>query len=396
MIYKGEFGTADVKIDLIDEPGQDRATIQQIYEFLNHEAFTNPVAIMPDCHKGNGAVIGFTMKMTDMVIPNVIGVDIGCGMLSLNIGDWKGDRSALNDQIRSNVPFGTSVHTGATHFDKTHLKEMNLLVNLFSYNWHKDHNSVIFKKPEVTHKWLEKKCEMIGMDYGRMLNSIGTLGGGNHFIELGVDENKNHWLTIHSGSRQFGLKIANYHQKIANSLHPTGKDRRGLAPLIDEYAFDYLVDMVIAQYYAELNRKMMWKMIMKEHPIIETVHSVHNFIDFNDWIIRKGAIRSYENELMVIPFNMEDGLIICKGKSNSEWNYSAPHGAGRVASRRWAKDNLSLEDAKESMREKDIFSSKIPHDEIKDAYKPASIIEDNISDTAEIVHRVKPILNCKE
>ena len=403
--YQGKYGQAKVFIDLIDEEDKDKATIQQIYEFLNHEAFTNPIAIMPDCHKGNGAVIGFTMELSNKVIPNVIGVDIGCGVLSVNLGNKFLDnlsREDLNNIIRTKVPFGTSVHPDTLPLNKNILKEINTLLNLLSYNYHKSFvpwGEKKFKAPIVTNKWLEKKCEQIGMDYGRMLNSLGTLGGGNHFIELGIDIDENYWMTFHSGSRQFGLKIANYHQKLANSFHPTGKDRRGLAYLQGKEMFDYLVDMVVAQYYAEVNRKFMMNQVLLYTPDFEiknSIQSVHNFIDFNDFIIRKGAIRSYENEFMVIPFNMEDGLIICEGKSNSEWNFSAPHGAGRVASRRWAKDNLSLDEAIQSMEDKDIYTSKIPHDEIKGAYKSSEMIKNNIKDTANILHFIKPVLNCKE
>jgi hypothetical protein len=161
--------------------------------------------------------------------------------------------------------------------------------------------------------------------------------------------------------------------------------------------FDYLVDMNIAQTYADFNRIFMLNRITWITDIFpfERISSVHNYIDFNDFIIRKGAISSYENSKMIIPFNMEDGILICEGKSNEEWNCSAPHGAGRVDSRRWAKDNLSLDDAKQRMKEKGIYSSKIPIDETKLAYKDPKIIEDAIEPTATIVNRLKPILSCK-
>jgi RNA-splicing ligase RtcB len=403
QVYRAKYGQAKVFIQLIDEPDKDKATIQQIYEFLNDPGFTNPIAIMPDCHKGNGAVIGFTMEMGDSVVPNVIGVDIGCGMLSLNMGpDFLKNisRSNLDDIIRTKIPFGTSVNDKSfKNINDQVKKEMSYLVNLLSYNFHKRYcgAETHYKVPEITDRWLENKCDEIGMDYGRMLKSVGTLGGGNHFVEVGIDESRDYWITFHSGSRQFGQKIAVYHQRIARSKNADGHSS-GLEPLFGEDMFNYLVDMVVAQYYAEHNRNVMAAVVMTElgKDQKQRVHSVHNFIDFNDWIMRKGAIRSYKNELSVIPFNMEDGLLICEGKSNAEWNCSAPHGAGRMGSRKWAKAALSLDDAKQSMADRDIYTSRIPADEIKAAYKPASIIEDNIEPTAKIVLRVKPVLNCKE
>ena len=409
MCYQAQYGKAKVWIRLIDEPDKDRATIQQIYEFLNDSTFTNPIAIMPDCHKGNGAVIGFTMEMTDKVIPNVIGVDIGCGMLSLNMGrDFLKNfsRPDLDDIIRTKIPFGTSVNQKAMNLSGRLQKEMTDRIQMFAYYYTMRTQRLMpdarsrYHVPVISDTWLEDKCEEINMDYARFLKSVGTLGGGNHFVELGIDENGNYWITFHSGSRQFGQKVAVYHQRIAKAKNSDGHGA-GMAPLDGQDMFNYLVDMIVAQMYAEHNRNVMAAVIMLElgkrkEDQKAVVHSVHNFIDFDDWIIRKGAIRSYVNERMVIPFNMEDGLLICEGKSNKEWNYSAPHGAGRLGSRKWAKSTLSLDDAKESMAKKDIYTSKVPHDEIKGAYKPASIIENSLEPTANILHKVKPVLNCKE
>ena len=259
--YEGKYGTAKVMIDDIDQ-----ATVSQIYEFLNHEAFTNPIAIMPDCHKGNGAVIGFTMEMGD------------------------------------------------------------------------------------------------------------------------------YWFTVHSGSRQFGMKICQYWQRKA------GKGQ--MAYLQGDDMFGYLTDMLFAQNYAELNRKSMAEKILSvcnisPPDVKQTIETNHNFIDFDDFIIRKGAIKSYIGDYMIIPFNMEDGILICSGRSNPEWNYSAPHGAGRVGSRTWAKKNLNLEEAKHRMETQKIFCSSLPTDELKGAYKDPKIIETAIEPTAGIVDRIKPVLSMK-
>jgi RNA-splicing ligase RtcB len=388
--YKGEYGEAKVMIDSVDQ-----ATVQQIYEFLNHPAFTNPIAVMPDTHKGMGAVIGFTMKMTDMIIPNVIGVDIGCGMLSMDMGpDLLDDisRADLDCLIRQAVPFGFKVSKDVI---PVHWKSANYGLNTMSYYLNKRYPETAKMPETVNLKWIEKKCDQVGMEYDRALKSLGTLGGGNHFIEVGHSENTgNYWITIHTGSRQMGLKIANYWQKIARNKNPYGQ----LSYLEGEDMFDYLMDMAFAQFYANQNRVLIAREIIKIVKIDPKnwIETVHNFVDTNDMIIRKGAIASYKGREMIVPFSMEDGLLICKGKSNSEWNYSAPHGAGRVDSRRWAKENLSIEEAESRMKDKDIYFSKLPLDETKLAYKDPKIIEDAIAPTADIIDRVKPVIAMKE
>ena len=391
LTYKGKYGEAKVMIDSVDS-----ATISQVYEFLNHEAFTNPIAVMPDCHKGNGAVIGFTMKMTDMIIPNVVGVDINCGMFSMNVGKnvlAEMSREDIDGNIRDHIPFGTSVHSN------------NILINDgFFDSVTAEHRKFVmkFNKQKGTHyspiefsmKFLEQTCEKVGMDFSRAIKSIGTLGGGNHFIELGKSQlTGDYWFTIHSGSRQFGLKICNYWQRQA------GKGQ--LAYLTGDDMFGYLTDMVFAQKYADLNRLHMAGYVLEAcrhewSDVKQNIQTSHNFIDFDDFIIRKGAIRSYSEEYMIIPFNMEDGILLCSGRSNPEWNFSAPHGAGRVGSRRWAKENLKIEDAKQRMEQNDIYCSKLPNDELKGAYKDPKIIEEAIEPTAIIIDRFKPVLAMKE
>lgn len=397
--YQGEYGKAKVMIDNIDP-----STAKQIYEFLNHEAFTNPIAIMPDTHAGAGAVIGFTMEMTDKVIPNVIGVDIGCGMLSaefppnfldsINIPD-------LNDKIRSVIPLGTDVHQDIRFNTQSHnpfWKEVNYATNLMSYYFHKRFpESGIGMPKKIDRKWLEKKCDEIGMDFDRAVRSCGSLGSGNHFAEVGVGEITKHpWITIHSGSRQFGYKICQYHQKIAKKIGTKWAGTQ-LAYLEGQEMFDYLIDMVVAQQYARENREIMQWLIHLQTGIepITQIDTIHNYIDFEDFIIRKGAISSYKKKPMIIPLNMEDGILLCMGKSNKEWNYSAPHGAGRLGSRRWAKDTLSLTDAEERMKDKGIYCSKMPIDETAGAYKDPKMIEDSLGPTADIIDKIKPILVIK-
>ena len=387
ILYKGKYGEATSMIDEM-EPN----TVEQIYGFLNHEAFTNHIAIMPDCHKGAGTVIGFTMPMTEKVIPNVVGVDIGCGMLSVNVGKRvfeKFTKQEIDDIIRQRLPFGKNVHTdtffSVENNNRFH-KELKEELRLFTMAYNRKFG-VVYDLPEYDFMDL---CYEIGMDYDRFCKSIGTLGGGNHFIEIGKSEKTgDYWITFHSGSRQFGLKVALYHQRKAG--------RGELAYLQGREAFDYLVDMVIAQKYANENRKVMCDVVVKalNLEVSETIVSVHNYIDFNDFIIRKGAITSYEGQKMILPWNMEDGITICEGKSNPEWNYSAPHGAGRLGSRSWAKSKFSSEVAQERMLKKGIFTSCVPVDEVKEAYKDPAIIEKYLGPTATIIDRLIPVLNLK-
>jgi len=431
---EGKYGKAKIMID-----GIDNETMSQIYEFLAHPAFTNPISIMPDCHYGKGAVIGFTMPITDKVIPNTIGVDIGCGVLTFNVGKDIFDitRKELDGHIRREIPFGYKVHEGklpSGDYDQKFWKEVNEEVRQFTLKFNKKFNTnyspVIFSK---TH--LEFCCDKIWKcNYNRVVKSIGTLGGGNHYIEVGKSENTgDYWITIHSGSRNLGKSIAEYWQKeakinidngikyhynmeVENVIKNTNKSdiRKELDALKEKYEdknvakgleylegkgmFGYLVDMIFAQKYAKKNREVMAQIIIDglNVDVKETIESVHNYIDFNDFIIRKGAISSYKDQKILVPFNQEDGMLICEGKSNKEWNYSAPHGAGRVASRSWAKKNLSKQDARKRMDKKGIYCSLLPLDETRDAYKKASIIEDAIGPTAKILDRIIPVLNLKD
>ena len=390
--YKGKYGTAKVMIDEIDQ-----ATVSQIYEFLNHEAFTNPVAIMPDCHKGNGAVIGFTMELNDKIIPNVVGVDINCGMLSFDIGKSilsELSRADIDIAIRQAIPFGTNVHKISPRIDDAFYQRASDKHRSFVTKYNNRMENVLYDPIVYDKKWFENKCDDLGMNFDRAFKSMGTLGGGNHFIEFGKSMlTGNYWFTVHSGSRQFGQKVCLYWQRKA------GKGQ--LAYLQGDDMFGYLSDMIFAQEYADWNRRQMAHRILNAcgmdwSDVQQSISTSHNFIDFDDFVIRKGAIRSYVGEYMIIPFNMEDGILICSGRSNPEWNYSAPHGAGRVGSRSWAKKNLNLIDAKNRMEKSDIYFSKLPNDELKGAYKDPKIIEEAIKPTAMIVDRIKPVLAMKD
>lgn len=436
----GRYTTAKVMIDDIEE-----ACMSQIVKFINNPAFTKPVAIMPDCHAGKGAVVGFTMPLTDKVIPNVIGVDIGCGMLTARLADHINEDHIVSNaeyidrKIRETVPFGNKIHSSP----KFNVERM--------FPWHAVQNGSdsleqLFgcgKVPKFDYDWFRMKCDQIGIHMRYACDSIGTLGGGNHFIEIGKDLNGKIWITIHSGSRNFGLKIANYWTKVAqnqdtysldlqmkaaveqikaNATTPELRQRIDrdikearfkiygretkisdeLAYLTNGAAVGYLSDMVFAQQYAQMNRRTMLNIILDKvfgfdtADVEEQIESVHNYIDFQDNIIRKGAIHAGINELMIIPFNMRDGILICAGKGNSEWNNSAPHGAGRVLARGNAKRTLSLDTFKEQMN--GIYSTSVCYDtldESPNAYKDAAVIEAAIEPTARVVNRIKPLINLK-
>jgi len=394
---KGKFTDATIMIDELEQE-----CFTQIEKMINHPAFTRKVVIMPDTHAGKGSVIGFTMPLTEFVIPNVIGVDIGCGMISANIGKNLVDHpDKMDRKIQSVVPMSTSIHSKKM-FDQFDYEYVNSIQSEFIKNF----NSTFGTKHivhEYNDKWLGNKIKQIGIDSHRFYQSLGTLGGGNHFIEIGKSE-EDYYLTIHSGSRHFGLKVAEYWQKIAinNSSEEINLKKvknRELACLIGDEMIDYLRDMIFAQYYAQLNRKNIYTLIVDRLKIQFDKHiieSIHNFIDFKDLIIRKGAIRSYSGEKMIIPFNMRDGILICEGKSNKDWNFSAPHGAGRLMSRSKAKQSIDFEKYKQSM--KGIFSSCVNKNTIDESpmvYKNPLTIEKLIQPTANVQVRIKPVLNIK-
>lgn len=432
----GKYTNAKIMIDDIEPQ-----CYSQILSFVNHPAFTNNIAIMPDTHAGKGSVIGFTMPLNPYrIIPNVVGVDISCGIVGMCFGfdaNFNLDDSgkyAFDTKIRELIPFGQTVHTKSViHFKNDFpWKELNQNAIEFIKNFYNKFK-IRIEPPNYDYDWFENKCKQIGVKVKYAIDSIGTLGGGNHFIEIGKSEKTGYWITIHSGSRNFGARICQYWQGIAekkiknikiNELQKEildikskysgidinieinkAKERLGLNDKVsgdllfleNEDAISYLIDMLFTQMYAEVNRNYMSYIlcnIINSRPI-KTIKTNHNFIDFEDFIIRKGAIKSYINEEMIIPFNMEDGILICTGKSNPEWNYSAPHGAGRLFSRSDAKKKLSLEDAKTSMENSGIFTTGIPLDEVKGAYKDSDVIKQAIEPTAVIIDKINPIHNLK-
>lgn len=383
----------------------EQEALEQINTLLEQEAFKNcKVRIMPDVHAGKGCVIGFTADLGNKVIPNIVGVDIGCGMLTVKLGNIDIDFDKLDKAIRKRVPSGRDVHEGRI---------------------------VRFKQLQNLHCYRQLK------DAKRLERSIGTLGGGNHFIEIDIDDDNNKYLIIHTGSRNLGKQVAEYYQNLAIELMQ-GKDKlyemqnklikeykeqgrrkeiqeaikelhrkynpnplnipKELCYLTGEYRQMYLDDMAICQEFASLNRMTIAESILDEMKwnTIGGFETIHNYIDLESNIVRKGAISAKDKEKVLIPINMRDGCIIGYGKGNEDWNCSAPHGAGRIMSRSKAKEIVSLEEFEKSMD--GIYTTSVNESTIDESpmvYKTMNEILENIKDTVDIYKIIKPVYNFK-
>ncbi len=363
---KGKYNEAIVFTDEIEETAK-----QQVYELCNQEFLKDSkIRMMPDLHAGKGCTIGTTMTITDRIVPNFVGVDLGCGMICIKLDVNKEDINFKNlDQvIRRNVPSGMNTRKKA-HINSTKIA-------------------------------YDKVIAPINQNRARV--SIGTLGGGNHFIELNEGNNGDIYLVIHSGSRNPGKIISDYYQKVAvdSLFHKKEKPEmtRDMAYVEGENMENYLHDVNIAQQYAALNRKTMAEVIMDSMgwKMISEFDTIHNYVDINNMILRKGAISAQDGEIVIIPMNMRDGSLICKGKGNPDWNFSGPHGAGRIMSRTQAKREVSIAEFEDTM--KDVWStsvSKSTIDESPFAYKKMKDIIRNIGETVEVLEIIKPIYNFK-
>ena len=378
---------------------------KEIDLLLEQEAFKkSKVRIMPDVHAGKGCVIGFTGALGNKVIPSIVGVDIGCGIFCANLGKIDIDLKKLDDFIKENIPSGMNVNKNkVADFDLTQL--------------------YCYKKLKY-HQWIE--------------NSVGSLGGGNHFIEIDIAPDKEKYLVIHSGSRNLGAQVANYYQDLANQIcnhdllnyqsqrdtvlktyKELGKEKEiqtTLKTLKKEFQKSknkipyeltylegkerdaYLHDMRLCQEFAVLNRFTIAKTIADYmgFDINNYFESVHNYISFEDNIVRKGAIRAQKGEQVIIPINMRDGCLLGLGKGNQDWNNSAPHGAGRVMSRAKAMQTVDLEDYKKTMQ--NVYTTSVTEgtkDEAPFVYKSLEEIKEHIIPTVEVTKIIKPIYNFK-
>ena len=393
---KGKVNTAICYANVIEEEA-----IEQIRRMCDYE-FTagSRIRIMPDVHAGAGCTIGTTMTVVDKAVPNIVGVDIGCGMYTVNLGKSTLDFEKL-DEAAHYIPSGMNVWEGRQ--ERFDLQEL--------------------------------RCYRGLRDTKRLERSLGTLGGGNHFIEVDEAADGTKYLVIHSGSRNLGKQVAELYQRLAIDLNK-GKEtylkqrdeiirtlkeqgRRkeiqtaleeiywdkkestmpeDLCFLYGEYLADYLYDVEICQRFARRNREKMAEILLERTGITggEAFHTIHNYIDTEEMILRKGAIAAHAGEKVLIPINMRDGSVLAVGKGNEEWNYSAPHGAGRIMSRRTAKEQLSLEEYRETM--KGVYTTSVNEstlDEAPMAYKSLEDIIDVIRDSVDIIDVMKPIYNFK-
>ncbi|MCL2219700.1 MAG: RtcB family protein [Chitinispirillia bacterium] len=360
------------------------------------------IRIMPDVHAGMGCTIGTTMTITNKVVPGMVGVDIGCGMETVELEEREIDFKRLDSTIHRRIPSGRSIR-----------RDCHALNNEIDL-------------PQM-------RCAQ-HVDISRARRSIGTLGGGNHFIEVDRADDGTLFLVIHSGSRHIGKETAEYYQdealrqlqgcsktqidEIIASLKEQGRETeiestierirgegtlpgdlpKDLAYASESLFNDYIHDMKIVQRFATLNRKAMVDIIITRLGLTrkDEFTTIHNYIDTDEMILRKGAVSAKRDEKLLIPINMRDGSLICKGLGNDDWNQSAPHGAGRIMSRGAAYKNLSLEEYKAEMA--GIFTtcvSRVTLDEAPMAYKTMDSIVKNIGETAEIIQRIKPVYNFK-
>lgn len=395
MIFQGKHNTAIVYTDIVDDSAKE-----QIQSMCDNPVFAGSrIRIMPDVHAGKGCTIGTTMTLTDKVVPNMAGVDIGCGMEVVKIAEKAVNFEKLDKFIYKNIPSGINIRNRAHEFaERVDLSQL--------------------------------RC-FRSVNYDRALKSVGTLGGGNHFIEVDRSENGDLYLVVHSGSRHLGVEVAeNYQAEAYRSLNGNGKEQ--IAEVIQRLKSegrtseiqrtiealkqarididpataycrgqmfdDYIHDMKIVQKFAKINRIAITQEILCGLGLVETDRftTIHNYIDTENMILRKGAVSAQKGERLIIPINMRDGALICTGRGNEDWNCSAPHGAGRILSRNQARARLTVEEFKEQM--KGIYTTSVNAqtlDESPMAYKSIEDIAGNILPTVTINERILPIYNYK-
>lgn len=392
----GKYNQAIIYTDVVDE-----ASIAQVQELCNQEFVDGQrIRLMPDIHAGAGCTIGTTMTIRDKIVPNLVGVDIGCGMAVAILKEQHIELEKLDKVIRQYVPAGFDIRIDKHRFaDNIELEDLRC-------------------------------AKHVNLD--RAAKSIGTLGGGNHFIEVDRDNSGTLYLVVHTGSRHLGVEIASYYQRLAyeqlnrssdaevqaviTRLKAEGKQKQIESEIkklkntkrtdipkhlayVEGQAFDnYIHDMRIAQNFASMNRHAIVDVIVKNmgFHVVDSFITIHNYIDLDNMILRKGAVSAQAGERLIIPINMRDGSLVCVGKGNPEWNYSAPHGAGRLMSRADAKQSFTVSEFKKEMS--GIFTTSVGRDTLDEcpmAYKPIESILDNIRETVDVQHIIRPIYNFK-
>ena len=441
---KGQY-CKDVKVftDNVEE-----TALSTIYRIADCVAFKDKqIRIMPDCHDGKGIVVGFSCPVnidTDSVNPEHVGCDIGC-TISATFFDKPIVEEKMKEfehKIRKEIPFGFSINEKSKIDWKRITKAVNVAMDRLCSLYPQFSEYAIHFNSEMD---LEKWCTRVRIDYGVFLKAIGSVGGGNHFLEYDANEGLGKYcVCVHCGSRKLGLAVFNYWNKIAKSMTVTQEEMKMLEAGVKEKNTDkskikeelkaaraeylshripgylsgknlmgYLVDVLIAQVYARLNHEVINEQIVEIYRKmsdggrpVDFITTTHNYIDYDfkalmgkpNMMIRKGSIRAYEGERVIIPFNMRDGISICEGKSNPDWNFTAPHGAGRIMSRSKAFENLDVEEFKKEMAEAGIYTTTADEktlDEAPGAYKPMSEIVELIEPTVDIKFFMKPKMNIK-
>lgn len=417
----------------------DHDTIKQLKNLINHPSVDH-VRIMPDCHIGPGCCVGFTSIISDKLVPNFIGGDIGCGILTYKLSeDMKTKKlEKLEARIRQAIPLGN----GKEYIHKEPIVEEKDLEELFR-DCSKEADSYVQNikrlqgidiseyKPEYSQKWLDQMSKKVNTNHYYDLQCLGTLGGGNHYIEINQDTEGFRYFTVHSGSRKLGRQICMYHQnnmddhtrfdwdtfndKVAVAKKTMKKKdlKKYRLELTEELKseqrpnylegtkmYDYVFDMIFAQKYAQLNRKLMLRsflyIVSEEYHPDNLVESIHNYLDFEKMVMRKGAISAKEGEKCIVSLNMRDGILICQGKGNPEWNYSAAHGLGRFMSRQDASHTIQLKDFIKSME--NVYSTSVCKETVDEspmAYKDVELIKNAITPTVDIIEQLIPIINVK-
>ena len=427
----------------------DSESLKQVKSMIRHEAIHN-ARVMPDCHKSMGCCVGFTSKIIDKIVPNFVGGDIGCGITTYPLSDFNESKLKQFDKfIRNIVPFNfQSVLYGKptdylsdTFFDDAldriyHLSniEVSEFIKLYKEELCVDISEL---KPIYDKEWFELLAKKVKSSDIEIKGGLGTLGGGNHFIEINKSlHNEQKYLTVHSGSRALGKKICEYHQSIIkkgrefdfkyfdsetkefNKTTKNKKERQRFQNelrekldtnkhplyLMDEEAVNYYFDMIFAQKYAVVNRELMISNSIRYLDLVFDpelkIESIHNYIDFTDFIMRKGAINAHKGKECIIALNMKDGILLCEGLGNEDWNYSSAHGAGRIITRTKAINNcISMEKKmKAQLEEANVYTSsdlKYIVDEAPDCYKETDLIKETIGNSVIIKEQLVPILNIK-